>query len=105
MADALGEGNTSGASLDELEERYRVLDLYYHLARKFQPLESTLSMITEKRNRCSEAIMQILDKRAYQKRRCRSCGRELPWDYEYGLCQSCYQDRHRGFTDDWDDDY
>lgn len=94
---------SGGYALSELEQEYRVLDLYYHLARKFQPMEGTLSLITEKRRKCSEAIMRALDERAYQTRRCRSCGRELPWDHQYGLCQSCYQNRYRGFRDDRDD--
>jgi len=104
MAEAMPDAVPSGGdTLSELEQEYRVLDLYYYLARKFQPLERTLSLITEKRRKCSEAIMRILDERAYQKRRCRSCGRELPWDYKYGLCQSCYQNRYWDYRDRWDD--
>ncbi|MBR7046459.1 MAG: hypothetical protein IKI23_12525, partial [Lachnospiraceae bacterium] len=104
MAEAMPDAVPScGDTLSELEQEYRVLDLYYHLARKFQPLERTLSLIMDKRRKCSEAIMRILDERAYQKRRCRSCGRELPWDYRYGLCQSCYQNRYWDYRDRWDD--
>lgn len=104
MAEAMPDAVPSGGdTLSELEQEYRVLDLYYHLARKFQPLERTLSLIMDKRRKCSEAIMRILDERAYQKRRCRSCGRELPWDYRYGLCQSCYQNRYWDYRDRWDD--
>ena len=80
-------------AIDALEQQHRVLDLYYALARKFQPLESTLEFIMEKKRICSERIMKVLAKRGFREKRCRICGRPLPWNHPYGMCSRCWDKR------------
>ena len=74
----------------ELENIHKKLDLYFNLARKFQPQEETLDLIMEKKRICSEKIMKILEKQELKGRRCSSCGKMLPWNYPYGMCEKCY---------------
>ena len=64
-------------AIDGLEQQHRVLDLYFSLARKFQPQESTLDLIMEKKRACSERIMKVLEREGFKEKRCRSCGRML----------------------------
>ena len=81
---------SSADSIDALEQQHRILDLYFNLARKFQPLESTLQLIMEKKRICSGRIMKVLETRGFKERRCRYCGKELHWNHPYGICEKCY---------------
>ena len=84
---------SSADAIDMLEQQHRILDLYFNLARKFQPLESTLKLIMEKKRICSERIMKVLETRGFKERRCKSCGRPLPWNHPYGLCTKCHENQ------------
>ena len=85
-------------AIDGLEQQHRMLDLYYNLARKFQPLESTLELIMEKKRACSERIMKVLETRGFKERRCKVCGKALSWNYPYGLCSKCYEKQRELWT-------
>lgn len=77
-------------AIDALEQQHHVLDLYFALARKFQPQETTLDYIMEKKRDCSERIMKVLERQGFKEKRCRSCGKMLPWNYPYGVCERCW---------------
>ena len=77
-------------AIDGLEHQHRVLDLYFSLARKFQPVEDTLAFIMEKKRDCSARIMKVLERQGFKEKRCKSCGRMLPWNYPYGICSRCW---------------
>ena len=86
--------NPSAAdAIDALEQQHRVLDLYFSLARKFQPQESTLDYIMEKKRACSRRIMKVLARQGFKEKRCKSCGKMLPWNYPYGMCERCWCDK------------
>lgn len=80
----------SADSIDALEQQHHVLDLYFALARKFQPEESTLDYIMDKKRDCSERIMKVLERQGFKEKRCKSCGRMLPWNHPYGICDRCW---------------
>ena len=80
----------SADSIDGLEQQHHVLDLYFALARKFQPEESTLDFIMDKKRDCSERIMKVLERQGFKEKRCKSCGKMLPWNYPYGICDRCW---------------
>ena len=88
---------SSADAIDALEQQHRILDLYFNLARKFQPLESTLNLIMEKKRICSGRIMKVLETRGFKERRCRSCGKPLPWNHPYGLCKKCHEKKQRRY--------
>ncbi len=79
--------------LDGLEEDYRRCDLYYNYVRLFfEDPEETLEEIQRRKDLISRGIIRILSTQKLQRRACRSCGRPLPWDWPYPLCDHC----HRG---------
>jgi len=90
VSDLVLKSPGSADAIDGLEQQHRVLDLYFSLARKFQPQESTLDLIMEKKRACSERIMKVLEREGFKEKRCRSCGRMLPWNYPYGICGRCW---------------
>lgn len=86
------DGKGSGA-LKGLEQQYMVLDLYYNIARKFRPSEAASALIMDKKRTCSERITRILEKQKLKGKTCSCCGRSLPWNYPYGMCEGCYRNR------------
>lgn len=84
---------TSADSINMLEQQHHILDLYYNLARKFQPEARTLDMIMQKKRICSENIMKVLDSCGFIEKRCGNCRRILPWNYPYGLCKKCHEEK------------
>ena len=84
-------------AIDALEQQHRILDLYFNLARKFQPLESTLNLIMEKKRICSKRIIKVLETRGFKERRCRSCRKLLPWNHPYGLCPKCHEKQQASY--------
>lgn len=86
------DGKNSGA-LRKLEQQHMVLDLYYNIARKFRPSEAACALIMDKKRICSERIIKILEKQKLRGKTCSRCGRMLPWNYPYGMCESCYRNR------------
>ena len=77
-------------AIDALEQQHRVLDLYFSLARKFQPEESTLDYIMDRKRDCSGRIMKVLERQGFKEKRCKSCGKILPWNHPYGICDRCW---------------
>ncbi|MDO5133327.1 MAG: helicase-related protein [Eubacteriales bacterium] len=78
-------------AIDALEQQHRVLDLYFSLARKFQPQENTLEYIMDRKRDCSERIMKVLARQGFKEKRCKFCGKLLPWNHPYGICERCWQ--------------
>ena len=74
-----------------LEEDHKTLDLLYGYARKFSPDNEILALLMRKKLEISKKILSILSDTRLEGRRCRICGRKLPWDYPYGICKKCYQ--------------
>lgn len=78
-------------TLEGCELQYKALDVRHQLLRRIGIEDPRMD---EKLELC-EKINQLLltDKRNFRKR-CRSCGRSLPADFPYGICESCFR-RHR----------
>jgi ATP-dependent RNA helicase SUPV3L1/SUV3 len=75
--------------LQELEELYSICDLVYYYCRVFNhPAE--LDDVGETRNKICSKIMEILKKQSLPGRRCRRCGKILPWNYPYAVCDDCF---------------
>ncbi len=39
-------------------------------------------------------IMRILEEQKLPAKHCKYCGRPLPWNYRYGMCERCHK-KHR----------
>ena len=79
------------AQLKDLEDYYKCLDLYYQFACKMKK-PCDIEKLTKEKLRTEKEIGKILMKQKMSfKRRCRFCGETLPYNYPYGICESCYE--------------
>jgi ATP-dependent RNA helicase SUPV3L1/SUV3 len=79
-----------------LEEAFHVCDLLYGYMDRFEHPEGIPEVLKAK-EKLSLAIMKILEKQELAGRRCRECGRPLPWNYMFGVCERCHHGgRRRG---------
>lgn len=85
--------------LDVLEEQFRKLDLFYQYFFRFGS-DADIRDVMDQKQDVSYQIMKILKEQKLKGRTCRQCGRPLPWNYTYNICQVCFQRRHE---DEWDD--
>jgi ATP-dependent RNA helicase SUPV3L1/SUV3 len=87
-------GKPHNANLDALELYYSELDLYYSFNRALK-LPFDTEQVLKLKNQTSDEINRILIERIKKMgRKCRSCGSKLDWNSPYGLCESCYEERH-----------
>ena len=84
-------GHYDSRNLDKLEEKFRICDLLYAYLRKFYPVESLMNQVTAVKSVITHEIIGILEKQKFQGRRCRICGKKLSWNYEYDICDYCYE--------------
>lgn len=81
--------------LDGLEADYRKCDLYYNYARLFlDNPDPVLEEIQRRKDLISQGIIHILSTQKLQQKTCRSCKRQLPWNWPYRLCDSCFRRQH-----------
>lgn len=78
----------STADLNGCEMQYKAFDIYHQLLRRIG-IES--DCLTEK-EKIAEKINSLLKKeKSSFLSRCRLCGKELPIQYRYNICQKCYE--------------
>ena len=59
---------------------------------------------TKKKKEVSDTLTEVLKTKQLKRRQCPDCGRALPYNYQYGICESCYSMRNRGYGywgDEW----
>ena len=77
--------------LDRLEGDYRLCDLCYNYARRFlENPDSLLREIQQRKDLISSGIIHVLSTQKLPGRRCKTCGRNLPWNWPYTICDRCY---------------
>ena len=81
------DGNAS--DLPQLEEDFHVCDLLYAYMDRFEH-PAGIPEVLKAKEKLSLAIMKILEKQDLAGRRCRDCGRPLPWNYPFGVCERCH---------------
>jgi len=94
---------TKSDDLRQLELRYDELDLYFCFCKTMNiPFDE--ESIMELKYDVSERINRILKSGLKRMRRkCKHCGKLLPWNHQYGMCEACYSSMHR--YDDYGDYY
>ena len=77
-------------SLEGLETYYKQLDLYTQFSGRMN-WETDKEEIAVNREWAQHEIGELLkeDKGQFEKK-CIRCGKVLPWDYAFGICQDCY---------------
>lgn len=86
------DSNYMPEELNDLEEEYKKLDLLYNLFRKAEKKEF-LPDILKKKKDFSCKISKILTAQALKPRKCKFCGKPLLWNYPYGMCENCHDER------------
>ena len=94
--DLLNEIETFSAkskdSLEVLEDKYKILDILYGFAVRYD--EKNLDRCIEVKKEISLRIMRELADQKYNAKRCRCCGRILPYNHPYSMCDSCHSERY-----------
>ncbi|NLM34227.1 MAG: RNA helicase [Clostridiales bacterium] len=73
-----------------LEIYYRKIDLYYSFSKAFN-MDMDERWVKEERSRVAKLIDEHLRERIVRfKKRCRICGKPLPWNYMHPVCDQCY---------------
>lgn len=82
---------TAESALEQCETYYRMLDLYHVFSLRMGKVIDEDRLRAEK-DKVDLEIMEILgsSKRNYIKT-CKYCGKVLPIDYEFGICQKCFK--------------
>ncbi len=96
MAIYMAEGSYDGAPLEELERLYSTCDLLFRYAKKFEH-NDYLERITENKRLISERIITILNQQRLPVRKCSRCGKQVPWNYPYNLCEKCFRTLRGGW--------
>lgn len=81
-------------NLNELEEAFRLCDLLYGYCEKFDHREHR-EEIMDRKNLISRQMTQILARQSLSGKKCPGCGRPLPWNHPYRLCDSCFKRERR----------
>ena len=80
-------------TLEGCELQYKALDVRHQLLRRIGIEDPRMD---EKQELCDKINKLLLtDKRNFRKR-CRLCGRTLPADYRFGICEQCFRRHRRG---------
>jgi hypothetical protein len=86
---------TDTESLESYELMIRCADIYLWLAqrREFSKYAPEEEFVRAERRRLSGILDDALAARIDMTRRCRTCGRPLPVQYRYNICNRCYRER------------
>lgn len=84
-------------SLDECENYYKILDLYFSFSRLLGNEYNDFKLqLFEKKDELSLKIMQLLKKKKKgHEKKCKNCGKVLPFMFPYKICESCYDNVFR----------
>ena len=77
--------------LEILKDAYSA---YYTIFPVEEPGE-LLRTIQQRKDLISSGIIHVLSTQKLPGRKCRQCGKRLPWNWPYAICDHCY--RSRGF--------
>jgi ATP-dependent RNA helicase SUPV3L1/SUV3 len=98
------EAPDSGLSLSEAEQLYKKYDLAYAFTEKFGD-ETESEIILHYKKELSEIITDILKESGLPFRTCKICGKKLRWNFPYGICPVCYDEKHRHRRHRWKEFY
>ena len=80
------------STLEGCELQYKALDVRHQLMRQIGVEEDSME---EKMALCDKINKLLLENRKYYLRKCRICHCTLPATYQFGICERCFQRRHR----------
>ena len=78
--------------LDDLEEEHKIIGLLLYYSWKYSIPEYSEELMKLKKEVCT-LMIQLLSEQTYEERTCPSCGKKLPWNWPYRICDDCYKNR------------
>lgn len=75
--------------LENAEIRYKELDLIYQFCRTFRHIDWYEQILKEK-HELSDQIVKYLATSPLKPRKCKHCGKSLPWYHRFPMCESCH---------------
>jgi ATP-dependent RNA helicase SUPV3L1/SUV3 len=86
--------------MEDLEAQYAYLDLLHQYCRTFGYVQH-YDDIDERRRLISNRISEMIAGNVFEPKRCRECGKILPWNWPYPMCDPCHERlfRHRHWYD------
>ena len=79
--------------MSELELLYRQYDLLYSCIKRFEPESDRGKEMDTARAEISERLITLLKDQKYESRKCKRCGKALPFGYRYNVCDRCFRQR------------
>lgn len=98
-------------NLEELELAHKKFDLVFSFMKAINYTdEDVYEIVKDCKLKISLKIIEILKKQKTSFKRCSKCGKKMAWNYQYGMCQDCFQKQHSyhkwyDVDDDFDDDF
>lgn len=87
-------GESKHTTLESLEVYYKCLDMYYAFSKNFKLPFDYIWLTAEKEEIADRINKLLLDTMGQSKRTCKQCGKAIPWDFIYTLCDDCYYKMH-----------
>ena len=88
---------TYSNNMELLERKYKLYDLLYSYCDKFHH-DEFVNQILEDKKLLSQMLIDLLKREKYSIKKCKCCGRILPWNYKYGMCRSCYNEQSQWYN-------
>lgn len=102
---------TNSYELERAEKNYAILDILYQYRRKFGYINK-LKEISDTKEKIAMQIIDYLKRSKFKNKTCRDCGKILPWNHKFPMCDDCYQEMRRMramsrgyYYDDYEDDF
>ena len=94
--------------IQKLEGLYQKYDLIHNFIRLFgipDTREEQKELLRKKKKEVSDALTKVLKTKKLKRKQCSDCGRALPYNYQYGICQDCYAKRQFERYGYWDNEW
>ena len=78
-----------------MEISYKALDLYYGFAQKMHLSFDEDWVYYTKLDLSYRINQEILKTLKTNQKKCRRCGRNLPWNFTFNICEECFDSLNR----------
>jgi ATP-dependent RNA helicase SUPV3L1/SUV3 len=100
----LPKGNFAD-KIQDLEWKYKECDLIFSFAKTIGSNDQILERIMDAKREISDTIIaKLKENKKNNGKKCKSCKKPLPFGFQYGYCERCYNEMnwHRNwYGDDW----
>lgn len=102
--------------IQALESLYQKYDLMHNFVRLFGSPDTRAEnkeLLRQKKKEVSKILTKTLKTKKLKRKQCSSCGKFLPFNYSYGMCEDCFEEmkerrrygRYGMWYGDFDDDF